>query len=244
MEDINDIARFLIIISGVLCAIAFFILLIKSIVNGNETENYKKKMRNCVIAFALIITVPQIINVVQGYFVTSEIGIGKIPEEISIDTKKGDISLNDKDRDGREIVIYQGIKYVVYERCVELYYRTVGDTVEFKTNSVNNVGWTKFDNIRVDVLKKYSDCQGLLHGFNASTMGARIHFSTFDRSDYSTNIKDYTGEITNGSSANAGIILNSGSFTKKSFDEFYDNWQNTVYPQYRNTIFSCYRIGH
>lgn len=180
MDTVKDLARYLQIISGIFGAMAIFVCLIKMISAGDEAQNYIKKIKNILIALVLIYSATMIVNLVTHYFDTSQLSVGSKPSDVTIPKIAGTSTFSDKDKNGREIVVIDGIKCVVYKTNQTIYYKYSSDgSIQFSVNgyesddSYSGYRWYKV-NAKVDLIKKYSDSQGITSGFWGNIMGIRV----------------------------------------------------------------------
>lgn len=156
---IIDIKNFLLTFSGIICAITILICLFKGVMNSDEMPKYIQKIKNSLIALILILTVTNIVNIIKTYFLSSEIGIGKTNN--SFNTISDSLKTNDTDKLGREVVFINNEKYVVTNRNEDLYIGV--DSYAVSSNlfdhTVSNILGYEKTNLKVDVLKKFGECQ-------------------------------------------------------------------------------------
>lgn len=229
-SNLQAILDFLYAFGIVCCVMSIFIVLFKGLVNNDEMQSYIKKIKNSIIAMVLIITTSTIFSLFQGYYFDNGIsddtfGIGKIPDDATLDIINDDTTLNDNDKLGREVVIINGEKYVVTSRDKELYGKKKDDNSWEFINSWS-YGYEKM-NVRVDALKYFSDCQGFSCGADLTTKVQlyRIHKQAYDsfsgvdeKGKNGKKISEYLSSTEENHSKNTGYIINWHSYDEVKRD--------------------------
>ena len=178
-DNLQQILNFIYLFGIITCIVSIFVSLLKGLMNTDELANQLKKIKNSLVALIMVLTTATTINFTQDYFIASknngEFGIGTTTHTFAqIDDNT---SLNDEDKQGREIVIIDGQKYVVTDRNVKSFYIWQDeDTVYFSTNAP----WEDADIVftdGVDLLKKFSESQGLTNGSALTTKVAHFRAS-------------------------------------------------------------------
>lgn len=193
-DNLQQILNFIYLFGIITCIVSIFVSLLKGLMNTDELANQLKKIKNSLVALIMVLTTATTINFTQDYFIASknngEFGIGTTTHTFAqIDDNT---SLNDEDKQGREIVIIDGQKYVVTDRNVKSFYIWQDeDTVYFSTNAP----WEDADIVftdGVDLLKKFSESQGLTNGSALTTKVAhfRASKSSYERLSGVTDNKD------------------------------------------------------
>lgn len=246
-SNLQAILDFLYALGIIVCVMSILISLFKGLINNDEMPSHLKKIKNSLVAVVLIITVPTTFSIIQGYFFNNGVsytgdtyfGIGKLPEGTGLDLIDDNTSLNDNDKEGREIVIIDGDKYVVTSRDKELY----GKKGENGSWSFANIWFWGCEDmkVRVDTLKYFNDCQGFSGGSDLTTKVQlyRIHkesYDTFSGVDQNgkngKKVSEYLGitdlETSSNYSKNTGYII---------------NWH--TYDQVKKDVASgdCYKLG-
>lgn len=173
-SNLQAILDFMYALGIIACVMSILISLFKGITNNEELSSHLRKIKNSLIAVVLIITISTTFSLIQGYYFNNGVsftddtyfGIGKLPEDAKLDLIDDNTSLNDNDKEGREVVIIDGEKFVVTSRDKKLY------------GKKNENGWSYADmwffgyedmNVWVDSLKYFNDCQGFTSGSDLTT---------------------------------------------------------------------------
>ena len=182
-DNLQQILNFIYLLGIITCIISIFMALLRGVMNSDEMPNHMKKIKNSLIALVLVLTISTTINLTKDYFENSknseEFGIGITTHTFAqIDD---DTSLNDKDKQGREIVIIDGQKYVVTERNIKHFYIWQEDNMIYYST---NARWGSVDivfNDGVDILKKFSESQGITNGSGLTT---KVSFYRVSKNSY------------------------------------------------------------
>jgi len=194
-SEVLEVVGYLKWISGILCVVAILISLFK-MVTEEDGSQYKVKIKHALVALVLILTVTGFVNLIPSYFSTADIGIGAVPAEAgNIIQIGGSTSLSVKDKDGRELLMIDGIKCVVYKEDQELWYHVKNESLDvdniyvgghnfwvmgslkLTSNTQTVTGWRKAEGITVDNIKQYSKSQGSGSGRTKDTYAVRVHLS-------------------------------------------------------------------
>lgn len=216
MENLKAVAGFLMMLSGILCALSILISLLRMFTT-EEGENYKIKIKNSIVAFTLVSSICVFINLFSGYFDTAEMGIGTTDKEIGM---LGDSAvISDKDVDEREIIIINNIKYVVTDRNVNIAKNNDTGEITF-IDPLRDSGIKTFFNIVInekvegtyDVLRLYSESQDFYKGYFATVRFYRKHTDELENkyNQNKSNINAYcTFNNSTDTSDNAGSLISS-----------------------------------
>lgn len=178
-DNLQQILNFIYLFGIITCIVSIFVSLLKGVINNDEFPNYLKKIKNSLVALILVLTTATIINFTQDYFIlsknSSDFGIGTTTHTFAqIDDNT---SLNDEDKQGREVVIIDGQKYVVTERNVKHFYVwKEDDNICYSCNAPWGSTEIEFTD-GVDILKKFSESQGITNGSNLTTKVAYFRAS-------------------------------------------------------------------
>lgn len=221
-DNLQQILNFIYLFGIITCMVSIFVSLLKGVMNNDEMPNHLKKIKNSLVALILVLTIATIINFTQDYFIlsknSSDFGIGTSTHTFAqIDDNT---SLNDEDKQGREIVIIDGQKYVVTDRNVKHFYVWQEENMIYYST---NAPWGNCDVVftdGVDVLKKFSESQGLTNGSGLTTKVAYYRASknsyeelsgvTDNKNGYAPSQYLKIDPATN-SSQNMGYIFNTRS---------------------------------
>jgi len=221
-DNLQQILNFIYLFGIMTCVVSIFISLLKGVMNTDEVPNHLKKIKNSLVALILVLTTATIINLIQDYFISSknssEFGIGTTTHTFAqIDDNT---SLNDEDKQGREIVIIDGQKYVVTDRNVKKFYIWHDENMVYYST---NAPWGNVDiefTEGVDILKKFSKSQGITNGASLTTEVAYFRASkssyailsgvTDNKGGYAPSKYLQIDPATN-SSQNMGYIFNTHS---------------------------------
>lgn len=221
-DNLQQLLNFIYLFGIILCIISIFILLLKGVMNNDEMPRNLSKIKNSLVALILIVTIASIINFTQDYFIlsknSSDFGIGTTTHIFAqIDDNT---SLNDEDKQGREVVIIDGQKYVVTDRNINKFYIWQEDNITYYST---NEPWRACEVIfteGVDILKKFSEAQGITNGSDLTT---KVAFYRASKSSYTIlagvidNKSGYAPskylqiDSTTNSSQNMGYIFNTRS---------------------------------
>lgn len=235
-NNLKAILDFMYALGIITCVMSILISLFKGLMNTDEMPSQLKKIKNSLIAVVLILTLTTTMSVMQSYFFNNGVsytddtyfGVGKLPEGTGLKFIDDNTSLNDNDKQGREVVIIDGEKYVVTSRDKKLY------------GKKNENGWSFADmwiygyedmNVWVDALKYFNDCQGFTSGSNLTTKVQlyRVHkkeyysFAGVDENGKNgKKISEYLSESDVDSSTrfskNTGYIINWHSYDEVKRD--------------------------
>lgn len=184
-DNLQQILNFIYLFGIITCMVSIFISLLKGVMNNDEMPNHLKKIKNSLVALILVLTTASIINFTQDYFIlsknSSDFGIGTTTHTFAqIDDNT---SLNDEDKQGREVVIIDGQKYVVTDRNIKKFYVWQEDGMIYYSI---NAPWKDCEVVfteGVDVLKKFSESQGLTNGASLTT---KVAYYRASKSSYIT----------------------------------------------------------
>ncbi|MBO5348530.1 MAG: hypothetical protein J6A89_01730 [Clostridia bacterium] len=186
-SNLQAVLDFIYVFGIIACVMSILIALFKGLVDTDEMPVYLKKIKKSLIALVLVITISTTVSVTQNYFFSNGVsysddtyfGIGKLPENTGLEYIDDNTSLNDNDKEGREVVIIDGEKYVVTSRDKELYGKKQDNGWSFADMYVYGYEDMK---VRVDALKYFNDCQGFSSGSDLTTKVQlyRVHKEAYD----------------------------------------------------------------
>lgn len=216
MANLKDIVSFLMIFSGIICAVSIFISLTKILLNSDDSIVYVKRIKNSLVALVLVLTIVNIVNVTQRYFSSvsdSDFGIGKISPNIEIATIDDTFKDSSKDKDGREVVFINNYKFVVMN-TKQVYISEWNNGFQVGTLSNKQIisGYALdnnlyLTNIYVDELTSFIDGQGFWGGRTSDIKALRVHLDEYD-SNKDREVDEYTKPFDEkGNSKNAGVLI-------------------------------------
>lgn len=246
-SNLQAILDFLYALGIITCVMSILISLFKGLMNSDEFPAQIKKIKNSLIAVVLIITISTTFSLIQGYYFNNGVaytdntyfGIGKLPSNTGLEFINDNTSLNDNDKEGREVVIIDGEKYVVTSGDKKLYGKKHDDG---SWSCINMWVYGYEDmNVWVDELKYFNDCQGFSSGSDLTT---KVQLYRVHKKEYYS----FAGVDENGKNgkkiAEYLSVSEQNSSTRFSKNTGYIiNWHS--YDEVKRDVESgeCYKVG-